>query len=170
MQIPPCTAIIQASGNIFACIKSSGSFMPPSYLPHSCWNLLRYRSDMWEQKSPATRNIARVYCRHACEVRRRFVLICRSSVAGSSGGCVAGTSAAYENQALNSHIHLFIYQPALPLTSLSLTIVVHHNNRCHPIRSRNEMLKCKPGYSRNRALEDTSLQGGCQDGHKEGGQ
>lgn len=125
---------------------------------------------IWEQKSPATRNITSLYRPHACEARRRFVLICRSSIAGSSGGCVAGTSAAYENQALNSRIHLFIYRPALPLTSLSLTIVVHHSNRCHPIRSRNEMLKCKPGYNRNRALEYTSLQGRCQDSYKERGQ
>lgn len=45
IQIPTCTAIIQPSGNILPCIKS-GSYMPPSYWPHSCWNLLRYRSDM----------------------------------------------------------------------------------------------------------------------------
>ena len=145
--------------------------MPPSYLPHSCWNLLRYRSDMRTEVAGNKKHHKSLP--PAClrsTVRRRFVLICRSSIAGSSGGCVAGTSAAYENQALNSRIHLFIYRPALPLTSLSLTIVVHHNNRCHPIRSRNEMLKCKPGYSRNRALEYTSLQGGCHDSHKEGGQ
>ena len=32
--------------------------------------------------------------------RRRYVLICRSSIAGSTRGYVAGTSGAYENQAL----------------------------------------------------------------------
>ena len=32
--------------------------------------------------------------------RRRYVLICRSSIAGSTRGYVAGTSEAYENQAL----------------------------------------------------------------------
>ena len=32
--------------------------------------------------------------------RRRYVLICRSSIAGSTRGYVAGTSGAYENQKL----------------------------------------------------------------------
>ena len=45
MQIPPCTEIIQPFGNILACVKC-GSYMPLSYLPHSCRNFLRYRSDM----------------------------------------------------------------------------------------------------------------------------
>ena len=73
----------------------------------------------WEQKSPATEamsvftagmpaKLTRVQLRrHAggkdCDVfccRRCCVLICRRSIAGSTGGYVAGTSAAYENQAL----------------------------------------------------------------------
>ena len=36
--------------------------------------------------------------------RRRYVLIRRRSSAGSTGGYVAGTSVAYENQALQSNL------------------------------------------------------------------
>ena len=54
---------------------------------------------------PETRNIAGLYCRHAggedwhglcC---RQLLFSYRSSVAGSTGSYVAGSSAAYENQA-----------------------------------------------------------------------
>ncbi|CAH3195719.1 unnamed protein product [Porites evermanni] len=137
-------------------------FHPISFEQHPCMQVSVFGCVQGEYRTSTIFSLGAIRL-------RRFALICRSSIAGSSGGCIVGTSAAYENQALNSRIHLFIYQPAMPLTSLSLIIVVHHHNRCHPIRSRNEMLKCKPGYSRNRALEYTSLQGGCQDSHKEGG-
>ena len=33
-------------------------------------------------------------------VAKAYVLICLNSIPGSTGGCVAGSSAAYENQAL----------------------------------------------------------------------
>ena len=78
---------------------------------------------IWEQKSPATEamsvftagmpaELTRVQLRrHAgskdCHVsccRQRYVLICRRTIAGSTGGYVAGTSAAYENQALHRTI------------------------------------------------------------------
>ena len=36
--------------------------------------------------------------------RPRYVLIRRRSIAGSAGGYVAGTSVAYENQALQSNL------------------------------------------------------------------
>ena len=74
---------------------------------------------IWEQKSLATEamsvftagmpaKLTRVQLRRHtggkdCDVsccRRFCVLICRRTIAGSTGGYVAGTSAAYENQAL----------------------------------------------------------------------
>ena len=80
---------------------------------------------IWEQKSPATEamsvftagtpaKLTRVQLhRHAggkdCDVsccRRRYVLICRRSIAGSTGGYVAGTLAVYENQAKGLSVHL----------------------------------------------------------------
>ena len=81
---------------------------------------------IWEQKSPATEamsvftasmpaKLTRVQLRrHAsgkdCDVscfRQRYVLICPRTIAGSTGGYVAGTSATYENQALHRTIRRF---------------------------------------------------------------
>ena len=99
-----------------------GSHMPRSYLRHDSDTAAGAACDtvpIWEQKSPATEamsiltagipaKLSRVRLgRHAggkdlrCFLsRRRYVLICRSSVAGSICGYVTGTLAAYENQPL----------------------------------------------------------------------
>ena len=80
---------------------------------------------IWEQKSPLTETMSvftagmpvkltRVWLRrHAgskdllCFLsRQRYVLICRNSITGSTGGYVLGTWIAYENQALFCHAAL----------------------------------------------------------------
>ena len=77
-----------------------GSHMPPSYLRHG--------SDMRTEVA-GNRGHVRLYCRNACEVdssstshasdvsccRRRYIPIFRWSITGSTGGNVAGTSAAW---------------------------------------------------------------------------
>ena len=87
--------------------------MPPSYLRHSCRCCLRHRSDMRTEVA-GNRGHVSLYRRHACEVELAgmpvvkiamflvaggVVSSCRRSIAGSTSGHVAGTSAAYENQA-----------------------------------------------------------------------
>ena len=37
-----------------------------------------------------------------------YVLICRNGIPGSTGDCVAGSSAAYENQALHNGMKIIV--------------------------------------------------------------
>ena len=96
-----------------------GSHMPPMYLRSSRWYHLDYFSDEWEHAPPATWAIAELYRRHACKVelestsqacrwwRLGWAMLPATSVLiseqypGSTGGHVAGASAAYEKQALS---------------------------------------------------------------------
>ena len=89
-------------------IKAWFSFaaeLPATWRRHSCHYFLQYRSDMSTEVAGNSRGYVSLYRRHACEVdwvglrrhaggkdlrcflsRRRYVLIRRSSIAGSSGG------------------------------------------------------------------------------------
>ena len=107
-----------------------GSHLPPSYLRHDsdiAASSFCNTVPMWEQKSPATaQQYLGLYRRHACKVewvglcrhaggkdlrcflsRRRYVLIRRGSIAGSSGGmwepgfiiiCFCGLDGAQRSQ------------------------------------------------------------------------
>ena len=88
--------------------------MPPSFLRHSCRYCLRYCSDMRTEVA-GNMGFVSLYRPHACEVdsssdvpavktcdvscwRRPYFLICRSYIAGSTDGYVAGTSAVSETR------------------------------------------------------------------------
>ena len=138
-----------------------GSHLPPSYLRHDSdivASTFCNTVPIWEQKSPATAEVMSVFTAgmpakltrvrlrtHAggkdlrCFLsRRRYVLICRSSIAGSSGGMWEPGLTCFCGLDLNSTIFIFYTNKNVALIfSVSIRVqkqqIVHRHgvpNRC----------------------------------------